>query len=83
MTYRGHPIPTKPPNNLQRQSILALAVLALHPGEVVAMTELAAEMQKLGRREPAPGHSRAAGGPLQGDQTVQARAGGHRHDGGD
>jgi hypothetical protein len=49
VTYRGHPIPTKPPNNLQRQSVLALAVLALHPGEVVAMTELAAEMQKLGR----------------------------------
>lgn len=48
VTYRGHAIPTKPPHNLQPQSVLALAVLASHPGEVVSMTNLAAEMQKLG-----------------------------------
>ena len=49
VTYRGHPIPTKPPNNLQRQSVLALAVLASHPGEVVTMPDLATGMRKLGR----------------------------------
>jgi hypothetical protein len=49
VTYRGHPIPTKPPHHLQRQSVLALAVLAARPGKVVTMAELAAEMQKLTR----------------------------------
>lgn len=49
VTYRGHPIPTKPPNNLKRQSILALAVLASRPGEVVSMTDLVAGMRRLGR----------------------------------
>jgi DNA-binding response OmpR family regulator len=57
VTYRGHPIPTRPPNHLQRQSVLALAVLAARPGKVVTMSELATEMQKLsgnGRRVVAP-----------------------------
>jgi helicase len=49
VTYRGHPIPTKPPHHLQRQSVLALAVLAARPGKVVTMSELAAGMQKLTR----------------------------------
>jgi len=51
VTYRGHPIPTKPPHHLQRQSVLALAVLAARPGKVVTMAELAAEMQKLSRSD--------------------------------
>jgi hypothetical protein len=49
VTYRGHAIPTKPPHNLQRQSVLALAVLASHPGEVVNMTDLASGMRKFDR----------------------------------
>ena len=49
VTYRGHAIPTRPPHHLQRQSVLALAVLAGRPGKVVTMSELASEMQKLGR----------------------------------
>jgi helicase len=57
VTYRGHSIPTRPPHHLQRQSVLALAVLAARPGKVVTMAELATEMQKLsrsGRRVVAP-----------------------------
>jgi helicase len=49
VTYRGHPIPTRPPHHLQRPSVLALAALAGRPGKVVTMAELATEMQKLGR----------------------------------
>lgn len=49
VTYRGHQIPTKPPHHLQRQSVLALAVLASRPGTIVAMTDLAAEMKRIGR----------------------------------
>jgi helicase len=49
VTYRGHPIPTKPPHHLRRGSVLALAVLASHAGEVVTMPDLAAGMRKLGR----------------------------------
>jgi len=54
VTYRGHEIPTRPPNNLQRQPLLALAVLASRPGEVVTMAEMAEGMHKLGglRRRP-------------------------------
>ncbi len=49
MTYRGHTIPTKPPHNLRPQSILALATLASHPGEIVAMDDLALGMRKFAR----------------------------------
>jgi helicase len=51
ITYRGHPIPTKPPNHLRRQSMLALAVLASHPGEIVSMSDLVAGMRRLGGAE--------------------------------
>jgi helicase len=47
VTFRGHVVPTKPPNHLRRQSVLALAVLASHAGEVVTMADLAAGMRKL------------------------------------
>jgi len=49
VTYRGHAIPTKPPHNLRRASLLALAALASRPGEVISMTDLAANMRKLAR----------------------------------
>lgn len=54
VTYRGRAIPTKPPNNLQRQPLLALAVLAGRAGEVVTMAEVAEGMFKLGglRKRP-------------------------------
>lgn len=54
VTYRGRAIPTKPPNNLQRQPLLALAVLAERAGEVLTMAEVADGMFKLGglRRKP-------------------------------
>ncbi len=54
VTYRGHVIPTRPPNNLQRQPLLALAVLAKRPGEIVTMAEIAEGMFKLGglRKRP-------------------------------
>jgi helicase len=54
VTYRGRAIPTKPPNNLQRQPLLALAVLAERPGEVLTMAEVAERMFKLGglRKRP-------------------------------
>jgi helicase len=54
VTYRGRAIPTRPPNNLQRQPLLALAVLAERPGEVVTMAEVAEGMFKLGglRKRP-------------------------------
>ncbi len=46
--YRGKEIPTKPPNNIQRQPLLALAVLATRPREVLTMAEVAEGMHKLG-----------------------------------
>ena len=54
VSYLGHPIPTRPPHNLQRQPLLALAVLAAHNGEVVSMAELAQGMFELGglRKKP-------------------------------
>jgi hypothetical protein len=54
VTYRGHEIPTRPPNHLQRQPLLALAVLALRPGEAVSMVELAEGMLKLGALRKRP-----------------------------
>ena len=52
--YRGYSIPTKPPDNLQRQPLLAWAVLAARPGEAVSMAELAERMNDLGafRKRP-------------------------------
>jgi len=43
-----------PPNNIQRQPLLALAVLAGRPGEVLTMAELAEGMFSLGalRKKP-------------------------------
>jgi hypothetical protein len=54
VTYSGHAIPTRPPHHLQRQPLLALAVLATRPGEIVTMAELAEGMLKLGglRKRP-------------------------------
>jgi len=54
VTYRGHEIPTRPPHNIQRQPLLALAVLAGRSGETVSMAELAEGMFKLGglRKRP-------------------------------
>jgi helicase len=54
VTYRGREIPTKPPHNLQRQPLLALAVLAASPGKTVTMADLADGMHRLGglRKRP-------------------------------
>lgn len=52
--YRGHEIPTRPPNNLQRQPLLALAVLASRPGEVLTMAELAEGMFEMGALRKRP-----------------------------
>ncbi|HVV51139.1 MAG TPA: DEAD/DEAH box helicase [Polyangia bacterium] len=55
--YRGVEIPTRPPNNLQRQPLLALAVLAENAGASVSVSDLAASMHRLGglsRRPVAP-----------------------------
>jgi hypothetical protein len=54
VTYRGHEIPTRPPNHLQRQPLLALAVLASKPGETLSMAEVAKGMFALGglRKKP-------------------------------
>lgn len=54
VSYRGNEIPTRPPNHLQRQPLLALAALASRPGEVVTMAELAKRMFALGglRKKP-------------------------------
>jgi hypothetical protein len=57
VAYRGVDIPTRPPHNLQKQPLLALAALATHAGQAVAVTDLAREMERvggLGRRLVAP-----------------------------
>jgi hypothetical protein len=57
VAYRGVDIPTRPPRNLQRQPLLALAVLATHAGQTMPVAELAREMERLGglwRRLVAP-----------------------------
>jgi hypothetical protein len=57
VAYRGVDIPTRPPRNLQRQPLLALAALATHAGQAVAVADLAREMERvggLGRRLVAP-----------------------------
>lgn len=48
VSYRGRAIPTRPPDHLQRQPLLALAVLAERPGDVLTATELADGMLRLG-----------------------------------
>ncbi len=54
VTFHGHEIPTRPPHHLQRQPLLALAVLAERHGQVVSMSELADGMFKRGglRKRP-------------------------------
>src|SRR3954447_16585156 len=57
VAYRGVDIPTRPPHNLQKQPLLALAALATHAGQAVAVADLAREMERvggLGRRLVAP-----------------------------
>jgi DNA-binding response OmpR family regulator len=57
VAYRGIEIPTRPPHNLQRQPLLALAALAAHAGQAVTVADLAREMERiggLGRRLVAP-----------------------------
>ena len=57
VAYRGVDIPTRPPHNLQKQPLLALAVLATHAGQTMPVAELAREMERiggLGRRLIAP-----------------------------
>jgi ATP-dependent DNA helicase len=49
VVYRGVEIPTRPPHNLQRQPLLALAVLAEHAGQSVLVADLADAMRKIGR----------------------------------
>jgi helicase len=46
--YRGIEIPTRPPNNLQRQPFLALAALAEHAGASIGLSDLAESMHRLG-----------------------------------
>jgi len=57
VAYRGVAIPTRPPRNLQKQPLLALAALATRAGQVMAAADLAREMERvggLGRRLVAP-----------------------------
>jgi hypothetical protein len=46
--YRGVEIPTRPPNNLQRQPFLALAALAESAGASIGLSDLAESMHRLG-----------------------------------
>lgn len=48
VTYRGHDIPTSPPNHLQPQAILALAALAQRAGEALSMADVATGIWRLG-----------------------------------
>jgi hypothetical protein len=52
--FHGHEVRTRPPNHLQRQPLLALAVLATRPNEAVSMADLADGMFRLGglRKRP-------------------------------
>jgi len=54
IVFRGRAIPTRPPNHIQWQPMLALAVLASRAGEIVTMAEIADGMFKLGglRKRP-------------------------------
>jgi hypothetical protein len=54
VTFRGNEIRTRPPNHLQRQPLLALAVLASRLGQTVSMAELADGMFKLGAFKKRP-----------------------------
>ncbi len=54
VVYRGHEIPTRPPNHLQRQPLLALAVLAGRPGETITMADIADGMFRLGALQKRP-----------------------------
>jgi hypothetical protein len=48
VVYRGVEIPTRPPHSLQRQPLLALAVLAANAGRAIAIDVIAGEMQRIG-----------------------------------
>lgn len=48
VVYRGKEVPTKPPHNIQKQPLLALAVLATKPRDVWTMAEIAEGMHKMG-----------------------------------
>ena len=74
VTYRGIEIPTRPPHNLQRQPLLALAVLASHPGQAVPLVDLAVEMQRVGGTSRRPVTPDAPRSPLQTSRPVQIRA---------
>lgn len=54
IVFHGRAIPTRPPNHIQWQPMLALAVLASRAGEIVTMAEIADGMFKLGglRKRP-------------------------------
>jgi hypothetical protein len=52
--YRGHALPDRPPNHLQRQLFLALAVLASKPTQAIGMNELADEMLRIGELKKRP-----------------------------
>jgi len=52
--YRGHELPSRPPNHLQRQLFLALAVLASKPTQAIGMDELADEMLRIGELKKRP-----------------------------
>src|SRR5207247_1947543 len=57
VVYRGVEIPTRPPRNIQRQPLLALAVLAENVGKTITVSDLADEMRRVGhlaRRLVAP-----------------------------
>lgn len=57
VVYRGVEIPTRPPRNIQRQPLLALAVLAENAGKTITVSDLADEMRRVGhlaRRLVAP-----------------------------
>jgi helicase len=57
VVYRGIEIPTRPPNHLQRQTLLYLAALAAHPGSIMTDTDLAAAAVEIAggcRRPVAP-----------------------------
>lgn len=48
VTFRGYEIPTTPPDHIQPQALLALAILAQRAGEAVTMAEVANGIWKLG-----------------------------------
>jgi hypothetical protein len=60
VVYRGKEVPTKPPYNIQKQPLLALAVIATRPRDVWTMAEIAEGMHKIGglRTRPVAPHAK-------------------------